>query len=73
MAGLFLGSKRRNDPLKVVGDPHPVPRYPDTVHRGNVPLDGYKLLSRADPNYQGQPPYIGVRPVHAGPDDSFEQ
>jgi hypothetical protein len=72
--GSFFGTEKRNRPVKLV-DPRPVPRYPDNVHTGNVGLDGFELLSKADPDRAGSRPFVhGTEgPVFRGPDDSFEQ
>lgn len=73
--GLFYGGiARRNDPVKLE-NPHPVADYGDDVCTGNAGLDGFSLLSKADPNAQGNPPFVKgvVGPVHQGPDQSFEQ
>jgi|EndMetStandDraft_2_1072991.scaffolds.fasta_scaffold847433_2 hypothetical protein len=74
MPGMFFGSRRRNDP-DLAEDPHPVERYPDNVNTGNMALDGYQVLAKASPDYQGRrPPVPGtVGKVFQGPDDSFEQ
>jgi hypothetical protein len=71
MIGMFFGRARRNDPLRVEPK-NPQPRYPDATHPGNVPLAGYKVLSKADPENQGSPPFISAVPVHRGPSDDFE-
>ena len=63
MINVFLGSARRNDGIKLA-DPHPVPRYADSVHSGNAGLDGYTLLSRADPTRQGQAPFVARALAH---------
>lgn len=72
--GLFFGSAKRNDPVKLV-DPNPIHDYGDDVHSGSVARDGYELLSRADPARAGSPPPVpGTEgPVYQGPDQSFEQ
>lgn len=72
--GFFLGSNRRNDPIKLE-DPHPIARYEDSVHTGSPAHDGFTLLSRADPKRMGSPPAVEgtVGPVPRGPDESFEQ
>lgn len=72
--GLFFGNAKRNDPVKLV-DPHPVKDYGDDVCKGNAGLDGFTVLSKADPNRQGSPPPVAgtVGPVYQGPDQSFEQ
>jgi hypothetical protein len=72
--GIFIGSNRRNDPIKL-HDPHPIPRYEDGTHTGSPAHDGYTLLSRADPKAQGNPPAVDgtVGPVYRGPDETFER
>lgn len=73
--GLFFGSARRNDPIKLE-DPHPVADYgTKSLESGNAGLDGFTVLSRANPNAQGNPPPVKgvVGPVYWGPDQSFEQ
>lgn len=74
MRGLFFGGiAKRNDPVKLV-DPRPLTDYGDDVHKGNVALDGYQLLSRANPQAQGSPPPVSGTegPTYQGPDQSFE-
>jgi hypothetical protein len=73
--GLFFGSNRRNDPIKME-NPHPVTDYGTKDEQsGNAGLDGFTCLSRADPNAQGNPPSVKgvIGPVYRGPDQSFEQ
>jgi hypothetical protein len=72
--GFFLGSNKRNDPIKLE-DPHPIARYEDSQHTGSPAHDGYTLLSRANPKAQGvAPPVEGtVGPVYRGPSEDFEQ
>lgn len=75
--GLFYGGMngKRNDPVKVE-DPHPVTDYgTKDLESGNAGLDGFTVLSRANPNAQGSPPPVKgvVGPVYNGPDQSFEQ
>ncbi len=72
MAGMFLGSNRRNDPV-ILDDPHPAERYPQEPN--NMARDGYKVLSAASPDYQGnRPPVSGSQGrTYRGPDNSFEQ
>jgi hypothetical protein len=71
--GLFLGSNRRNDPVRLE-NPRPDPR-PERLDTGDAGLDGYSVLSRANANAQGNPPPVKgvVGPVYWGPDMSFEQ
>jgi hypothetical protein len=72
---MFFGGSRRNDPIKV-NDPRPLPDYgTSSLESGNAGLDGYTVLSRANPNAQGNPPPVKgvVGPVYQGPDASFEQ
>jgi hypothetical protein len=72
--GLFIGSQKRNDPIRLE-DPHPIPTYEDPQHTGNPGLDGYTLLSRADPKAQGSGPSVEgtLGRMPQGPDESFEQ
>ena len=72
--GLFFGHKSRNDPVKL-NDPRPIPRYEDPQHSGNAALDGYSLLSRADPDRQGSPPQVAGQEgtMNLGPAEDFEQ
>jgi len=72
--GLFFGSNKRNDPIKL-SDPHPLTDYGDDCCTGNAGLDGFTVLSRASPNSQGSPPAVSgtVGAVYQGPDSSFEQ
>lgn len=71
--GLFLGSDKRNDPVELV-EPRPIERT-SISDTGSPAHDGYELLSRADPNYQGDPPPISgtAGRTHRHPDFSFEQ
>ncbi len=71
--GLFFGSNRRNDPVRLE-DPRPVERT-QRLDSGDAGRDGYTVLSRADANAQGNPPPVNgvVGPVYRGPDMSFEQ
>lgn len=73
--GLFFGSNRRNDPVKLE-DPRPVADYGTaSLESGNAGLDGFTVLSRANPDAQGNPPPVKgvVGAVYRGPDQSFEQ
>jgi len=72
MIGMFMGSNRRNDPIELE-DPHPVERLTDRTP--TLALDGYQVLAKASPDYQGnRPPVAGTRgPTYRGPDNSFEQ
>jgi len=72
--GLFFGTAKRNDPVKLV-DPHPILDYGDNVCSGNAGLDGFTVLSRAYPTAQGSPPPVDgvIGPSYRGPDQSFEQ
>lgn len=74
--GFFLGGRaRRNDPIRVE-NPHPVADYgTKDLESGNAGLDGFTVLSRANPNAQGNPPAVKgvIGPVYSGPDESFEQ
>ena len=73
--GFFFGHGKRNGLVKLE-DPHPVADYgTHSLETGNAGRDGYSVLSRADPNAQGNPPPVKgvVGPVHQGPDQSFEQ
>ena len=73
--GLFFGTARRNDPIKLE-DPHPIADYgTKALESGNAGLDGYTVLSRAHPDAQGTPPPVKgvIGPAYFGPDQSFEQ
>lgn len=72
--GLFFGNAKRNENY-VLEDPRPIPRQDNTIHSGNAGLDGYTVLSRADPDAQGSPPPVEgtLGRTHRGPDQSFEQ
>ena len=73
--GLFFGSSKRNDPLKLV-DQHPTADYGDAVYCGDVGLDGYTRLRKADPDRSGdQGGYTTgtVGRTYEGPDQSWEQ
>lgn len=73
--GMFFGTSKRNQPVKLT-DPHPIADYgTKALESGNAGLDGYTVLSKANPNAQGNPPPVkGVDgPVYWGPDQSFEQ
>ena len=76
MRGLFfLGSRHtRNDPVRLV-DPHPVADYGNDVEKGHAALDGFTVLSKANPDAQGSPPPVSgvIGPAYQGPDESFEQ
>lgn len=69
----FFGIQRRNDPIELV-DPRPLPEYGDSLHTGNIALDGFELLSKANPSAQGNPPPVKgvIGPTYRGPDQSFE-
>jgi hypothetical protein len=73
--GLFFGTARRNDPLKLV-DPRPIADYgTNDLTTGDAGKDGYTVLSRARPDAQGNPPPVSgqIGPSYRGPDQSFEQ
>lgn len=73
--GLFFGSgAKRNDPVKLE-NPHPVVDYGNDVTTGNAGLDGFTVLSRANPDAQGDPPPVKgtLGRAYQGPDHSFEQ
>lgn len=75
--GFYLGRVGRNE-NHLLEDPRPIPEYGNCVHTGNPALDGFTLLSRAQPDRQGSPPNVsGTKPQYElrgrGPDDSFEQ
>lgn len=74
--GLFFGgSAKRNDPLRLV-DPRPIANYgTHDYESGDAGRDGRTVLSRAQPDRQGSPPYVAgvIGPAHQGPDQSFEQ
>ena len=73
--GFFFGGAKRNQPV-LLENPHPVADYGTRdVESGNAGLDGFTVLSRANPNAQGNPPAVKgtIGPVYSGPDQSFEQ
>lgn len=73
--GFFFGAGRRNQPVQLE-NPHPVADYGrSAVESGNAGLDGFTVLSRAEPDQQGNPPPVKgvVGPAPQGPDQSFEQ
>lgn len=73
--GIFFGSARRNDPVRLE-NPRPLPDYgTSSLESGDAGRDGFTVLSRANPNAQGNPPPVKgvVGPVYQGPDQSFEQ
>lgn len=72
--GLFFGAATRNDPLRL-RDRRPVTRYEHQLDSGDAGLDGYSVLTRANPRYAGQMPMTGEQEgfTHRGPDNSFEQ
>lgn len=76
MRGLFFfGRNGRNQPIRLE-DPRPVAdRGRTSIESGNAGLDGFSVLSRANPDAQGNPPPVKgvVGPVCQGPDESFEQ
>lgn len=72
--GLFFGVVRRNQPLWL-NDPHPVKNLGDDVHSENAGLVGFSTLSRADPNRQGDAPYVRgiLGQMTESPSEDFEQ
>jgi len=70
--GFFLG-ERRNAPIRLANPRPEERRY--IAETGNAALDGYTVLSRANPEAQGNPPPVPgvIGPVFLGPDQSFEQ
>lgn len=72
--GLFFGSAKRNDPVKLV-NPRPLTDYGNDVCSGDAAKDGFTVLSRANPRAQGSPPPVDgvIGPAFQGPDQSFEQ
>lgn len=72
--GMFFGTSKRNDPVKLV-DPRPLTDYGNDVEKGDAGKDGFTVLSKADPNAQGSPPPVPgvIGGVYQGPDQSFEQ
>jgi hypothetical protein len=73
--GLFFGIVRRNQPVKL-SDPHPIADYgTNDLESGDAGRDGFTILSRAQPNAQGNPPMVKGAEGYAfqGPDQSFEQ
>ena len=70
--GLFLGTARRNDPVKLV-DPRPIANYgTKDVECGDAGRDGFTVLARA-PVPGMRPPVAGtVGPTYRGPDSAFE-
>lgn len=72
--GLFFGIVKRNVPIRLE-DPHPVKDLGDDVQTGNAGLDGFTVLSKANPNAQGDPPPVKgtLGRAYMGPDESFEQ
>jgi len=73
--GLFFGRSSRNDPIKL-DDPHPIADYgTKDLCSGDAGKDGYTVLSRANPNAQGDPPPVKgtAGRAYQGPDQSFEQ
>jgi hypothetical protein len=72
--GMFFGTQKRNDPVKLV-DPRPLTDYGNDVEKGDACLDGFTVLSKASATSQGSsPPVKGVvGPAYQGPDQSFEQ
>lgn len=73
MRGLFFGSASRNDPIKLTPG-HPPQRFYQ-LETGNAGLDGYSVLTKADPERAGRlPPASGTEgQTYRGPDQSFEQ
>jgi hypothetical protein len=75
MLGLFFGSDKRNDPIRIE-DPRPIATFgSDSFQEQDAGLCGYSVLSRADPNYQGSPPPVNGVLGRAmwGPNRSFEE
>ncbi len=72
--GLYFRRACRNDPIELV-NPRPIESFgQQSIESGNAGLDGFTVLSRADPQAQGNPPPVKgvVGPVYRGPDQSFE-
>lgn len=72
--GFFLGGiARRNDPVKLTPGNPPERHY--RLETGNAGLDGYTVLSTADPEQAGRMgPIPGTEGyAYQGPDQSFEQ
>ena len=74
MINLFLGRATRNDPVRLE-DPRPIPRYADSVTSGDAGLDGFTVLSRANPERQGDAPAVqgSLGPTYFGPAEDWEQ
>lgn len=74
MLGMFLGNVRRNVPIRLQ-DPHPIHKLDDAVHSGNAGLDGFTVLSRAEPDRQGRAPAVdgSYGPEYMGPAEDWEQ
>jgi len=72
--GLFFGTRKRNVPI-VLDDPRPLPRYTNELESKDAGCAGFTVLSRADPNYAGDPPRVPGSSHRAplGPDQSFEE
>lgn len=72
--GLFFGLPvKRNVPLELES-PHPVKDLGNDVRTGNAGLDGFTALSVANPNRQGDAPFVkgNLGYTYMGPDESFE-
>lgn len=76
MRGFFFSAAAtRNDPVRLV-DPRPIADYgTHNLESGDAGLDGFTILSRAQPDRQGAPPPVAgvIGPSYRGPDQSFEQ
>jgi hypothetical protein len=67
-------SPQRNGNYKLI-DQHPIEKYDDAVHSGNVLQDGFEVMAKADPQREGDRPDVrGTEyPLCRGYDRSFEQ
>ena len=74
MVNLFYGRVSRNDPIRLE-DPHPILNYGDDQHSGNASVDGYSVLSRAQPDNQGRAPMVAgaIGQAYQGPANDWEQ
>jgi hypothetical protein len=73
--GFFFGGTSKRNQRLLLEDPHPVTDYgTKDEESGNAGLDGFTVLSKANPNDQGNPPPVKgvVRPIYSGPDMAFD-
>lgn len=70
---MFFGGARRNKPDRVT-PVNPLPRYDDAVNTNSFGRDGFRVLAKADPDFQGRRPAVpgSEGKMLEGPDESWE-